>query len=301
MTAVVVVRDLTKRYRSVTALDSVSFTIEENSITGLLGRNGAGKTTVMALLTGQVFRTSGHLAVFGADPVENDAVLSRTCFIKESQRYNEDFKVKHVLAAARIVYSQWDGDFAAQLIEDFSLPLERNIRRLSRGMQSAVGVVVGLASRAPLTFFDEPYLGLDAVARQLFYDRLLADYAENPRTVILSTHLVDEVADLLSNVLLIDHGRVLLDAEADSLRGQAVTVTGPRPAVARVVAGRRQLACERLGEFTRTTVHGRLDESERRAAADAGLSIEPISLQQLMLLTTRESQDGVLGREEISR
>jgi ABC-2 type transport system ATP-binding protein len=177
MTAVVVVRDLTKRYRSVTALDSVSFTIEENSITGLLGRNGAGKTTVMALLTGQVFRTSGHLAVFGADPVENDAVLSRTCFIKESQRYNEDFKVKHVLAAARIVYSQWDGDFAAQLIEDFSLPLERNIRRLSRGMQSAVGVVVGLASRAPLTFFDEPYLGLDAVARQLFYDRLLADYA----------------------------------------------------------------------------------------------------------------------------
>ena len=228
MSPVVVVRGLTKRYRAVAALDSVSFTIEENSITGLLGRNGAGKTTLMQLLTGQNFPTGGAISVYGENPLENDAVLSRVCFIKETQRYNDDFAVHHVLAAARIVYPNWDAGFADQLVEDFALPLGRGMRKLSRGMLSAVGITVGLASRAPLTFFDEPYLGLDAVARQIFYDRLLADYAENPRTVVLSTHLVDEVADLLSNVLVLDHGRVLLDAEADALRGQAVTVTGPR-------------------------------------------------------------------------
>jgi ABC-2 type transport system ATP-binding protein len=93
-------------------------------------------------------------------------------------------------------------------------------------MTSAVGIVIGLASRAPVTLFDEPYLGLDAVARQLFYDRLLADYAEHPRTVVLSTHLIEEIAPLLERVLLIDRGRVLLDADAEALGGSAVTVTG---------------------------------------------------------------------------
>ncbi|MFX8410510.1 AAA family ATPase, partial [Acinetobacter baumannii] len=83
-------------------------------------------------------------------------------------------------------------DFASRLIADFALPLRRPIKKLSRGQLAAVGVVVGLASRADLTFFDEPYLGLDAVARQIFYDRLLTDYAEHPRTVVLSTHLIDE-------------------------------------------------------------------------------------------------------------
>ncbi len=90
---------------------------------------------------------------------------------------------------------------------EFRLPLNRKIKKLSRGQQSAVGVIVGLASRAPLTFFDEPYLGLDAVARQRFYDLLLKDYAEHPRTVILSTHLIDEVSNLLEHVLVIDDGQ----------------------------------------------------------------------------------------------
>jgi ABC-2 type transport system ATP-binding protein len=90
-----------------------------------------------------------------------------------------------------------------------------------------VGVVIGLASRARLTFFDEPYLGLDAVARQPFYERLLADYAEHPRTVVLSTHLLDEVSDLIEHVVLIDKGRILIDEDADGLCSRAVTVTGP--------------------------------------------------------------------------
>ena len=86
-------------------------------------------------------------------------------------------------------------------------------------MRSAVGIVIGLAARAELTLFDEPYAGLDAVARQLFYDRLLADFAEHPRTVLLSTHLVDETADLLEHVVMLDRGRVVLDAPADDVRG----------------------------------------------------------------------------------
>jgi ABC-2 type transport system ATP-binding protein len=223
--SVIRMNGVTKRYGEVTALDGVSVELGENQIHGLLGRNGAGKTTVMQILTGQAFETSGTVEVFGQHPYENAAVLNRVCFIKESQKYPDTFRVKHAIRAAELLFPNWDAAFAAELMADFALPGNRSIKKLSRGMLSAVGVIIGLASRAPLTFFDEPYLGLDAVARQLFYDRLLADYAEHPRTVVLSTHLIDEVSDLIEHVVLIDKGRILIDEDAETLRSRAVTAS----------------------------------------------------------------------------
>ncbi|RCW40471.1 ABC-2 type transport system ATP-binding protein [Halopolyspora algeriensis] len=286
MNSVVALSNVTKRYGDVTALDGVSFAVRENTITGLLGRNGAGKSTLMRLLTGQDLAGSGRTEIFGARPYENEAVLSQVSFIKENQRYPDNFKVRHVLRAARTLYPNWDQDFADSLMEDFRLPLNRRMNRLSRGMFSAVGIVLGLASRAPLTLFDEPYLGLDAVARQLFYDRLLADYAENPRTVVLSTHLIDEVSDLIEHVLLIDGGRMLLDQDAETLREQAVTVTGPTAAVDEFTAGRDELHREQMGGFARVTVRSTGDSTERTRAHSHGVELEPVSLQQLVVHTT---------------
>lgn len=283
--AVVEVDDLTKRFGEVTALDAVNLTVRADTITGLLGRNGAGKTTLMQTITGQDFATSGHIRVFGEIPVENARVLSRISFIKESQKYPDDFKPKHVFACAPWFYENWDEDLAQQLIDDFQLPLNRRIKKLSRGQLSAVGVIVGLASRAPLTFFDEPYLGLDAVARQIFYDRLLADYAEFPRTIILSTHLIDEVANLLEHVIVIDRGRIIMDESAETARDSATTVVGPRSAVDAFVAHRRVLHREGVGGLASVTVE-RLDADERRDAAAAGLELAPVSLQQLIVRKT---------------
>ena len=289
MTAVVEVSGLTKRFGAVTAVDDVTFSIEENKIYGLLGRNGAGKTTIMQLLTGQDFATSGSIQVFGQSPVENAKVLQRISFIKESQRYPEDFKVKHVFKSAPWFFSGWDQEFAERLIDDFRLPLNRVIKKLSRGQLSSIGVIVGLASRAPLTFFDEPYLGLDAVARQIFYDRLLADYAEHPRTVILSTHLIDEVADLLEHVLVIDEGRIIIDADAETLRGTATTVVGTRAAVDAFVQGRDVLHRDGIGGLASVTVAG-LSPAQRQEATAAGLELSPVSLQQLIIRRTNTSE-----------
>lgn len=291
MTAVVRMRAVTKRYGRFTALDEVGFELAENRIHGLLGRNGAGKTTTMQILTGQGFETSGEVEVFGAAPYENEAVLSRVCFVKESQRYPDWFRVRHALAAARLLYPNWDAGFAARLVEEFALPLGRRIAKLSRGQLSAVGVIIGLASRAPLTFFDEPYLGLDAVARQLFYDRLLADYAAHPRTIVLSTHLIDEVSDLIEHVILIDHGRILIDEDADVLRSRAVTVTGPAAAVENFAAGHTELHREQLGGFLRVTLQGAARPPGGRDHGLRGLEFEPVSLQQLVVRTTQQHTD----------
>jgi ABC-2 type transport system ATP-binding protein len=291
MTTVVDVTNVTKHFGSVAAVDGVSFRLEEGKIYGLLGRNGAGKTTLMSLLTGQEFATSGDIRVFGESPVENARVLEQVCFIKESQKYPDDFKVKHVLRMAPRFFHHWDQAFADRLVVDFRVPLDRRMKKLSRGQFSAVGVIVGLASRAPITFFDEPYLGLDAVARQLFYDRLLADYAEHPRTIVLSTHLIDEVSDLLEHVLVIDDGRFIVDSPADELQGSATTVVGGRTAVEAFVGDREVLHRDGIGGLVSLTVAG-LTTAERSAAKAAGLELGPVSLQQLIVrLTTGRATD----------
>jgi len=277
---------LTKRYGSFTAVEAVDFTLEENRIYGLLGRNGAGKTTIMQLLTGQLFPNGGDLEVYGRAPAEHADVLRRLCFIAESQRYPDAFHASHVLKAAPWFFENWDAEFADRLVADFRLPLKRPIKKLSRGQLSAVGVIVGLASRAPLTFFDEPYLGLDAVARHIFYDRLLEDYAEHPRTVVLSTHLIDEVANLLEHVILIDQGRILFDRDADELRGSATTIAGPRVSVESFVADRPVIGREGLGGLASVTIDGRLDQRDRIQAAELGLELAPVSLQQLIIHMT---------------
>ncbi len=285
MTAAIDVSGVTRRFGSLRAVDDVSFTVQEGTICGLLGRNGAGKTTLMQLLTGQDFATAGSIAVFGKSPIENASVLQNVCFIKESQKYPEDFKVKHVMKSAPWFFRNWDAEFARQLIDEFRLPLNRRIKKLSRGQLSSVGVIVGLASRAPLTFFDEPYLGLDAVARQLFYDRLLEDYAKHPRTVVLSTHLIDEVSNLLEHVLVIDNGRIIVDDSAENLRGSATAIVGTRTAVDAFVENRSVLHRDTIGGISSATI-GTMTAEDRKAAAEAGLELSTVSLQQLIIRKT---------------
>jgi ABC-2 type transport system ATP-binding protein len=286
MTAVIEVAGLTRHYGKVHAVQDVTFAVEENTICGLLGRNGAGKTTLMRLVTGQAFASAGEIRVFGENPVENAAVLSRTCFIRETQVYPDSFRGKHALRAAARLFPNWDADYAAQLATEFNLPLDRRIKKMSRGQRSAVGAIIGLAARAELTFFDEPYAGLDAVARELFYSHLLEDYSNHPRTIVLSTHLIDEAAKLLEHVIVIDGGAVIIDANSDALRGTAVTLVGAKSAVEGFAAGREVLGTEVLGGITSITLAG-LTDADKAAAKAAGLEVAPVSLQQLIVSRTR--------------
>ncbi len=272
---------LTRRYRGHLALDQVTFDIEPGSITGLLGRNGAGKTTLMRIVAGHEFASAGTVTVLGACPVENETVLRRMVFVREDQAY-PDFRVRHVVQAASWFYPNWSHELAGTLLEDFALPLNRKVRKLSRGMRSALGIVIGLAARAEVTLFDEPYAGLDPVARQLFYDRLLADYAERPRTVLLSTHLIDEAAGLFERVVVIDRGRIVLNTSADDLRGAATSVSGPAIAVAEFTAGRSVWDRRRIASQESAVVAGALEETDRARAAALHLHLEPLTLQQVV-------------------
>lgn len=287
MNSVIEVRNLTKRYKNTLALDNVSFDIEKDTIYGFLGRNGAGKTTAMSILTAQDTHTSGDVRVFGEHPYENSKVLSRMCFVREGQRYPDDSTPKQALKAAKMFFPNWDDDVAEELIEEFQLPLKTPIKKLSRGQNSAVGVIIGLASRAEVTFFDEPYLGLDAVARQIFYDRLIEEYAKWPRTIMLSSHLIDEVSNLIERVLVIDGGRIVMDETADDARGQATNLVGDAGVVEGAVAGYEIIHRETLGRVTSVTILGSLPDDKRAELAEAGVDFAPVSLQQLIVRRTQ--------------
>jgi ABC-2 type transport system ATP-binding protein len=282
MTPAISVTGLTRRYPDQVALDDVHLTIGHQTITGLFGRNGAGKTTLLRILAGQEFPSSGSVRVFGSPPAENQNVLRRLVLVREDQVY-PDFKVRHALRAASFCYPNWDTGLASSLAEDFGLRPGKAIKGLSRGQRSGLGITIGLAARAEVTLFDEPYAGLDAVARQMFYDRLLADYADFPRTVLLSTHLIDEAAALFENVVVIDRGRVVLDTAADGLRGMVTTVSGPVLAVDSFTQGRPVWERRALGSQASVVMVGQVSGDDRERARSLGLDLTPLSLQQLVV------------------
>jgi ABC-2 type transport system ATP-binding protein len=276
------VTGLTRCYGSQIALDDVTLNLEPESITGLLGRNGAGKTTLLRVIAGHEFASAGTVALLGANPVESETALRRMVFVREDQTY-PDLKVRQTLQVASWFYPNWNHELAGTLLDEFNVPANRKVRKLSRGMRSALGIVIGLAARAEVTLFDEPYAGLDPMARQLFYDRLLADYAEYPRAVLLSTHLIDEAAGLFERVVVLDRGRVVLNSDADDLRGAATSVSGPAIAVAEFTAGRSVWNRRRIASQESAVVAGTLSDTDQARAAALHLHLEPLTLQQVVV------------------
>jgi ABC-2 type transport system ATP-binding protein len=285
MTPSISVSGVTRRYRDQLALDDVTVDIEGGAITGLLGRNGAGKSTLLRIIAAQEFASAGRVEVFGQSPVESEKVLRRMVFVREDQNMPPDLKVEQILRAASWFYPNWSAELAERLVADFGLPPRRAVKKLSRGMRSALGIVIGLAARAEITLFDEPYAGLDPVARQIFYDHLLADYTEHPRTVLLSTHLIDEVADLLERVVIIDRGRIVLAADADEVRGSVTAVSGPVAGVEEFITGRIAWDVRRIAAQESAVVTGLLDRQDQARARELHLNLEPLSLQRLLIHT----------------
>ena len=275
---------VTRRFGRTTALDDVTVDVPSDVVCGLLGRNGAGKTTLMSILAGHDRPSSGRVEVLGRDPFEHGAVMSSISLIRDNQRYPEDFKLRHVLRVAPRFHERWDADLAAELVDAFRLPSRPTVKRMSRGQQSGLGIVIGLSSRAPLTVFDEPYLGLDATARRIFADRLLASRLEGgePRTIVLSTHLIDEMEQLLDHVVILDGGRLVRSGTTEEVTAGAHSLSGPAEAVGRLAATRVPLATHRVGGLVSLVFAGEAPDHLAAEARAAGVQLSPVGLQDLV-------------------
>jgi ABC-2 type transport system ATP-binding protein len=281
------IENLTVRFGQTVAVDEVSLHLAQGKVYGLLGRNGAGKTTLLSVLAAFRRASAGRVLVEGASPFENAGIAERICFVRDRLDAQDSERVRAVLDTARRLRPAWDQPYAERLVQRFAVPLRRKVSELSRGQKSAVSIVIGLATRAPLTIMDESYLGLDAPSRYAFYEELLNDYLAHRRTLILSTHLIEEVGSLFEEVIILDQGRLVLHEETDALRARGAAVTGPAEAVDRFVEGLTVLSEQRLGPTKSAMVYGRLGPERAIAARTLDLELGPVGLQDLFVHLTR--------------
>lgn len=288
----IAVEHVTKTFGEKTALRNLSLQLEANKIYGLLGRNGAGKTTLMQMLAGHITPTDGQVKVEGLSPFENREVLKNICFISENNNFKKKLKIKDVLKVASLVYPNWSQDIANDLLTRFNLEGKMSTKGLSKGMESALGITIGLASQAPLTIFDEPYIGLDASARYLFYDLILEAYEEKPRTIILSTHLIDEVSNLFEEVVVIQKGKKLLHETAENMMNKALHISGKEEVVDAFIKNQNVIYESTLVGKKSAVLYGEFhNPSEVR---EHGLTIESINVQQLMVYLTEDKRSAKL-------
>lgn len=279
-------RNISKNFGRTTALSDINIKLEKDKIYGLLGRNGAGKSTLLNIVTAQIFPSSGEVKIFGETPYENDRALRHLCIVKESGMFLKDVNVGDALDIASSFYDNWDNNLAERLLREFELDRRKTYKNLSLGMRSQLGIIVGLASRAPITIFDEPYIGLDAAGRQLFYDALIEDYMEKPRTIILSTHLIDEVSNLLEDVIILHKGTVKLEGNSEDIKNKAFYISGIKDSVESHVSGKKVLNKEEFGKTMAVAIFDSISEKERKAMEADDLIISSVPLQQLFIFLT---------------
>lgn len=285
---IVKVSQLAKSYQQQKprVLNGVNLELYPHTIYGLIGRNGAGKTTLLTALTNQIRSDSGSFIELFGEQGFSSAALAKTHLMRTGQTYSDDVRVLHVLRMAEIAYPLWDATLAAEIVDIFDLPLNAKAHKLSDGQKSALGIAVALASRAELTLMDEPYTGLDPVARQKFYDVVLRDFSKNPRTFVISTHLIDEIAPLLNHIILLEKGNILLDIPAEDAGSYAHEITGSDDAVT-VYISRNNLkssvaSSRSLAGRSQALVAAELTDERIQSANSLGVSASPVSLQNLV-------------------
>jgi len=279
------IQNVTKRFGDVTALDDVSLTLAGGRIYGLLGRNGAGKTTLLNIITNRLFATAGQVLVDGKPAQENDAAQALVYMTGEFLAHPPSMRVSDAFRWANVFYDgAFDSEYAADLCEKFTLNPRKKIRQLSTGYKSIYKVIIALALRVPLLLLDEPVLGLDANHRELLYRTIVENYAENPRTIVISTHLIEEVAKLIEEVIIIKEGRIIEQAESEALLSRGYTVTGPATQVDAYAAGKQVIGEDALGGLKTVYVIGKAD----RESLPGQLELSRMDLQKLFIQLTNQ-------------
>lgn len=216
---VIHVSELTRRFGATTALASVSLSVTRGVVHGLVGANGAGKTTLIRHVLGLLRAQSGWVRVFGVDPVGDPvAVLSRIGYLSEENDLPGWMRVDELMRYSRAFYPAWDDEYAEELRRTFALEPAARIRNLSRGQKARAGLLVALAHRPELLVLDEPSTGLDPIVRRDILAAVIRTIADEGRTVLFSSHLLEEVEQVADHVTMISRGRIALSAPLDVLR-----------------------------------------------------------------------------------
>lgn len=268
-------------------LDNLNLTIEPNKIYGLLGRNGAGKSTLLNIISNRIQPTSGRVEIDGDSVHDNDRALGKLFLMSEVDLYSERSKVAQLFKLTAQFYGDFDFDYAARLAKAFGLDTNARFGKLSTGYRSIFKLILALCVPVNYVFLDEPVLGLDANHRDLFYQELIETYSERPRTFVISTHLIEEIANLIEHVFVLDNHHIVVNGEVSDILAKAYLISGPQTDVQQYTDGLNVIGEDHLGSITAEYVYGALDNN--RPIPDT-VQIEHLDLQKLFVSLTNTKE-----------
>ena len=268
-------KQVTKQYGQATVLKNISLTVDEPGIYCLLGRNGAGKTTLLKSIAGYQNITSGTIQVDGK-PITTSTLDTGVSYIENFAKHF-NLPVRKLLRIASEVNPNYDYDFASEMMERFELDGKKKFNHLSLGMKTMVSTIICLASNKEVILLDEPVLGFDAIMRVEFYDMLTESFQKHPRIIIVSTHIIEEIAKTIQKLIIIDKGSVRFFDTLQSVETKAFRVSGLQKDVEPATRGLHVIGQDTVGGLVTSYIFGNPPE---RAAS---LEIHPLSLQDFFI------------------
>lgn len=278
------VSHVSKSYGSKSVIADVNLAFEENKIYGLLGRNGAGKSTLLNIITDRIFPSSGEVKIDSENVADNDSKLGLMYLMSEVDLYPNGAKLTQIVKDSELIYGGFNHKLADKMIAEFKIDMGQKFGKLSTGYNSIFKLILALCLPVKFVILDEPVLGLDANHRELFYTELLDSYADNPRTFILSTHLIEEVANIISDVIILDQGRIILNQPVEDVLAKTHSVVGQKNEVEEYTKGLNVVGHDDMGNIRANYVYGDLDD--RRLPDTVQLS--NFDLQKLFVFLTNQ-------------
>jgi ABC-2 type transport system ATP-binding protein len=282
-----------KSYGNRAVLNNMNFTIKEGVLTGVIGRNGVGKSTLMKIIAGHIARTSGDVTVFSEDPYNSLKVSANLIFIDDVMTFSDTLSLTQILKEAARFYIKWDAELAQRLVDYFGFHPDVRHRNLSKGKKSTFNAIIGIASHCPLTILDEPTTGMDTAVRKDFYRALLKDYIAHPRTILLSSHHLEEIEDLLEDILLVHEGDIRFHGPITELQEMFIKLAGTEDNIRSFLTERNVFGKQTNGSYCEMLVENTFTAYEQERMLREGVRVIPVSANDAYVALTAGAKGGI--------
>ncbi len=281
------IKNVVKKFGKNTAINGISLRIEEGKIYGLLGRNGAGKSTLLNIISNRIYMNDGEILIDGEQATENPKAQSKIYLMSERNMYPSSMEIGEMIKWTKRFYPDADTEKAKEISKRFNLDLKKTFGSLSTGYRSIAKFVMAISSNAKYTLLDEPVLGLDANHRDLLYKIILKEYSESQRTIVIATHLIEEITSLLEEVVIINNGKVVELDSVEHLLSRGYTATGRKERIDRFIQDKNCIGYDEFGAVKVAYILG--IEGIKEIPDD--IEITGLNLQKLFVQLTGETED----------
>ena len=276
------IKHINKSYHKHNVLSDITFKIEPNKIYGLLGRNGAGKSTLLNIINNRTFASKGSVLINGISMTDNEVLLNQVYLMSDDNLFPPQMKVKDMFLISESFYGQFDWDLANNMVKEFDLNQKLTFKKLSTGYRSIAKLIISLCVPCDYVFLDEPVLGLDTIHRELFYQFLIESYESRQRTFVISTHLIEEITNLLEEVIIIDNGRLQVVSDIDSLLLNCFSLSGSKDDMREVTQHLNIIGHEALGDFVTVYISDELPTN-----LPSTITVKSLKLQDYFVQLTK--------------